>query len=299
MSHPILSWKSLVLTVLVAAGVSAGVVGWIVPRGGVSIQANGVFKSVLPRILETGVIRAGYIAYPPLCVVDPTTHAVSGIFAEALENIASRANLKVEWVEEAGFSSMVEGLNLGRYDIMPCGVWGTTVRAQRATLTRPFVYSSIKAWARQDDTRFAQGLAAINDSSITVGGLDGSMSLAIAKMDFPEAKTISLPNLTSESQVLLDVVHKRADVTFTDAYQAQLFVKQNPGTLVQVGTKPVRVFPNVMMVPMGDFAFRSFLDAGIEEITNLGLAERLIQKYAPEPGTFLFLRSPYRIDSDS
>ncbi len=301
MSRSAISLQAFLLTVLIATGVSAGMAGWMVTRASVPgivtpHPASGVFKSVLPRILETGVIRAGYLAYSPLCVVDPTTRKVSGIFAEALEDIAARAGLRVEWVEEVGFGSMIEGLNLGRYDIMPCGVAGTPVRARQATFTRPLIYSTMKAWARPDDTRFARGLAAIHDPSIVIGGLDGSMAFAVAKADFPETKTLALPNLTAESQVLLDVVHKKTDVTLTDPYQVQLFLKQNPGTLVAVGEKPVSLFPDVMLLPAGDFAFRAFLDAGIEELTNLGVVERLVQKYSLEPGTFLLLRPPYRTE---
>ena len=68
-------------------------------------------QSDLQSIKKSRVIRAGYVSNPPSSIIDPNTHKVTGIFAEAIEGIASRANLTVEWTEEVGFGSMIEGLN--------------------------------------------------------------------------------------------------------------------------------------------------------------------------------------------
>ena len=99
----------------------------LVPHRGPSAVAKQLNN--LTDILSSGVIRAAYVSNPPSCIIDPNTGKVSGIFAEVIETIAKNAGLKLEWTEEVGFGSMIEGLAANRYDIVPCAIWPTASRA--------------------------------------------------------------------------------------------------------------------------------------------------------------------------
>jgi Bacterial extracellular solute-binding proteins, family 3 len=66
-------------------------------------------KSVYSRVIESGKIRCGYIPYEPGLIKDPNTGKFSGIMHDTMEEIAKSLNLKVEWTEEVGWGTMIEG----------------------------------------------------------------------------------------------------------------------------------------------------------------------------------------------
>src|SRR4051794_27914362 len=120
----------LLLSYVVLAILSALLTSWMVQRNKATTQS--IPPSAFNRLLQRGTIRCGYVSNPPSCIIDPNTKKVTGIVADAMETIARSANLKLEWTEEAGFGSMVEGLRANRYDIVPCGIWPTAARAREA-----------------------------------------------------------------------------------------------------------------------------------------------------------------------
>lgn len=253
--------------------------------------------STLDRVIQTGVIRAGYLSNPPSCIIDPNTSQVSGVIPETFERIAEKASLKVEWVEEVGFGSMIEGLNTDRYDAVPCGIWVIAERALKADFTKPLYYSGIGVYVRSDETRFDQDLSLINSPDVRIATLDGEVAQSIANTTFPKAQQVSLPQLSEISTMLLNVETGKADVAFVEYYFASEFLRNNPGSLKNLAPdKPFRIFPNTILVRTGDNAFRRFLDNALGEVINLGIVDELLKKYEPEPGTFYRTVLPYQLN---
>jgi cystine transport system substrate-binding protein len=239
-------------------------------------------------------IRCGYVSNPPSCIIDPNTKKVSGIVAEAIERIASSAGLKVEWAEEVGFGTMVEGLRAGRYDLVPCAIWPTAARAREADFSDPLFYSGLGAYVRFNEKRFARGLSALDAPDIRIATIDGELAETIARAQFPKAKTVGLPQMSEISTMLLNVKENKADVAFVELYFAQQFLSKNPKSLVNlVADQPVRVFPNTILMRRGQPELKSFLNTAIQEQLNLGSVEQLISKYEPAPGTFYRLSQRY------
>ena len=121
---------------------------------------------------------------------------------------------------------MIEGLNTGRYDLVPCALWPTTARARYATFSQPLFYSGVGVYVRADDNRFAGNLSRINDPSVKIATIDGEMAAAIAKTDFPRATEVALPQLSEIATMLLNVKEGKADVTFVEKYFAYEFMKR-------------------------------------------------------------------------
>jgi len=212
-----------------------------------------------------------------------------------METIARSANLKLEWTEEAGFGSMVEGLRANRYDIVPCGIWPTAARAREAEFSEPLFYSPVGAYVRPTDPKFkAKGYAAINSPTVRVATIDGELGETIARNDFPNAQRIGAPQMTELTTSLLNVKDNKADVAFVERYFAEQFLAKNPGSVKNlVPDHPIRTFPNTIILRGGDLELKAFLDTAITEQLNLGTIDRLISKYEPVPGTFYRLRTPY------
>jgi len=275
---------------LLVVGVTAG-------RTSKASSLYGYEKDSLhDRILEAGKIRCGYFLFPPYSMKDPNTGKMSGIFVDALEEAASNLGLKVEWAEEVGYGTMVEGLKTGRYDLVPTGVWPNANRARYADFSNPLFYSGIVAYARSDDHRFDKNLKAIDDKTVTISTIDGTVQDVMARKDFPHAHVLSHPEMSDASQILLDVTTRKADVTFIEPGLAAIFLKGNPGSVQSItGKKPIAVIANTMMFKLGEPSFKSMLNTALAELINTGYIDHLINKYEPAPGAYYRIARPYEM----
>jgi ABC-type amino acid transport substrate-binding protein len=255
--------------------------------------SNTPQKTLLATVLERGEIRVGYVVYPPGLIKDPNTGQLSGIFYDTLEAAGKNLGLKINWVEEAGWSTMIEGLDAGRYDMIGSPVWPNSTRAKSVDFSLPLSYSTVSAYVKTGDIRFKE-IKDADRESITIATIDGEMSSFIAKETFPKAKTISLPQDTQVSQLLLDVTAGKADITFVETAIAEEFLTKNPGSIINITpTNPLRSFGNTMLVPKGEVEFQSTLNSALEELHNNGTTDVLISKYETYPNSFKRVAKPF------
>jgi len=273
----------------------------IVSTGGqATIGATNFQSSVYDRVIKSGTIRCGYLLYPPYCMEDPNTGKLTGIFVEVMEMVGKRLGLKVIWSDEVGYESLFEGLRSNRFDIFAGGLWPNADRAKVADFSIPIFYSAFKAYGRTSENRFQGNLQAINSPKITIAVLDGAMEDLIAKSDFPRAKRLSLPQLCPFSQNLLNIITKKADVTFAEPGIVSLFLKSNPNTLKELApNKPLRIFGNTYVFKIGEMTFKNMINTVLEELINSGEIEKLIRKYELCPGAFYRVAAPYQMPSNA
>lgn len=247
------------------------------------------------RVMQAGKIRCGYFVFPPYCMKDPNTGKLSGIFVEALTEAAKNLNLTLDWTEEVGYGSMIEGLRANRYDIVPTGVWPNANRARYADFSIPLFYSGIGVYVRTDDNRFSgKNLKALDSDKVTISTVDGTVQDLMAKKNFPNAHILSHPDTAEASQILLDVTHKKADVTFIEPGLVGLFLKNNPGTLKSISARqPIGVVGNTMMFKIGEPSFKSMLNTALAELIQTGYINRLLDKYEPIQGAYYRVAPPY------
>jgi ABC-type amino acid transport substrate-binding protein len=250
------------------------------------------------RVIKSRVIRCGYDIWPPIIIQDLNTTKLSGIFYDYMEFIGRNLSLKIEWVSGTTYANYFEELDYGRIDAMCAGVWpiGTAIAA--VDFTDPLYYIAINAYVRDGDTRFDPKLSILNNPTFTIADIDGLVPARIAAQDFPNAKTLSLPQTTPASDMLLSVANGKADITFTDALTAGDFVKNNPGKLRQVPlTNPVRIFGNTIAVGKGNEAFLRMLNNATQELQNSGAVDRILDQYEPYPNSFQRIAKPYNLKS--
>lgn len=258
------------------------------------VDANNVLKYT---ILKRGYIKAAYAIYPPASMQDPNNDKLTGIFIEVLEEAANNLGLQVKWVEEVPWGTMIEGLKNERYDIIGSGVWSNSSRARGADFTIPIYYNAINAYVRHDENRFEGGLSDLykyDQDKIKISTIDGEMSDLIANIDFPNAKKVSLPQLSEGTQLLLEVATGKSDVTFVQPYTAEEYMKKNPNKIKELkGEDPVRVFPTVFMLKDNEYAFKSMLNEAIIELINSGFVDRVIAKYVGDDASFIYVKRGY------
>jgi len=252
-------------------------------------------ETVYDRVMRTGTIRCGYVIYPPNTMKEPNTGKIYGISPDIVEELASGLGLKVEWTEEVGTASMVEGLETGRYDMLCTAAWLNLPRARVAAFSRAVYYTVVNAASRTDDTRFDNNPGAINNPGVKIGSVDGSAYTIIAQTQFPQAKIISYPDMTDLAQPLEDVKTGKADVAFMENYILNRFMENNPGTVKQVAAdKPVKVFQNSFLFKGGEYRFVHMIDVALTHMLNNDDVDRIIARHETYPDSFKRVAKPYK-----
>jgi ABC-type amino acid transport substrate-binding protein len=261
----------------------------VVLLAGCKSQLSGVDPSMraLTDVLNTHILRAAYIDYPPSLTVNPNTKAITGIMPDVIAAAAKAMGIQVTYVEETTFASMEDELGSGRVDIVVSGIWPSSARALRADFSRVVYYSPVYAYVRGGDTQFDKNLASINNSSVRIATIDGELSSIVAQSDYPSAKTVSLPQQSDVSQLLLQLTSNKADVTFVEPAVADQFLAKNPGSIRRVsGVAPVRLFPNCFLFRKGDTGIRDAINIAVVELTNSRSIATIVGKYDPDGSHF-------------
>ena len=112
----------VLLAVVLAIG-AAAITSWALRAKGGQVQS--ATASDLESIIKRGTIRCGYVSNPhhALSIRIPRKSAVLWLMPSRPS--PKPPDFKVEWTEEVGFGSMVEGLRANRYDMVPCAIWPT------------------------------------------------------------------------------------------------------------------------------------------------------------------------------
>lgn len=262
------------------------------------VQRTNSEQSVYDRVMQQGKIRCGYVLYTPGCLKDPNTGKLSGIGIETLELVAKNLGLKVEWTEEVGWGSMIEGLQTNRYDMVATPVWTNANRAKQADFSKSLFYSPIFIYVKKGDKRLSgdNALQQLSSGKFTIATIDGETAEIIAREDFPTAKKVSLPQLSDLSQLLLTISTGKADVTFMEPASAAPFIAHNPGAVeVLKADKPIRIFPNCWMFKRNQMEFKDMIDTALEQLINSGAVDKIIRKNEPAPNTLYRDALPYAV----
>jgi len=252
-------------------------------------------NSVYDKVVNAGTIRACYVVYPPASIKDPNTGKLSGVFVETLNKAAENMGLKVDWNTEVGWGDMIEALNSNKCDIIGSPAWSNSTRGKSAEFSQPVYYSAINAYVRASDNRFNGDITVANSANYKLATIDGETSQLIAARQFPNARTLQLPQLTDVSQMLLNVVDGKADMAFLEPTVANSYIKNNPEKVKNVSTlKPVVIYGNVMLIKKGEFTFKSAIDNAIVELLNNGYVDGVINSYEKDyPGGFYRVAASY------
>jgi cystine transport system substrate-binding protein len=256
--------------------------------------------AVYDRVLKSGKIRAAYLTYPPALMKETSGQSngkMSGIFVDTLEKAASNLGLTVEWTEEVGWGSQIEGLEADRYDIVGSPVWANPTRGKLTTLSTPVYYSGIGIYVRKDDSRFnaLTDWKALNSDKVKIVTIDGETGDLIARTQFPLAQRVSLPQTADISQLFLNVSGNKADVLFAEPYFYYQYLKSNPDNLKNIAAQtPIRVLGNCFMFKKGETQMKQMLDVAIQDLQNSGYVDDLLNKYEGTANAFYRVARPYR-----
>ncbi len=250
--------------------------------------------SAMARMIETNKLRCGYYIFPPFVMRDQKDGHMSGIVVDMMDYFAQKTGIKVEWTEEVSFGNWVPALQTGRFDAVCAPMWPDAAQNRAVLFSKPMLYSGIYPFVRADETRFGADWHDLDKKDVRMVVQEGNVTAALAREWFSNVTIIEEPASADYGLLLQDVIDKKADVVLWDMNGFIQYSKNNPGKIKKIAlTKPLKVMPFEMVVPLNEWGLRDFFNAMIDDIVNTGKWDRIIDKWEEVPGTYLRLRAPY------
>jgi len=288
-----MSKKTWVLWAVLIAVLSSLITGFIL-RSGQEPSRSSFQETAYDRVMRTKTLRCGYADWPPhVLVKDPTTGKMSGIFVDVTQALAKRLGLKVEWTENTGWGSLIESLRSRRIDAFCAGAFVNAERGLYLSFGKPVFYSAVYPYVRQNDHRFDKDLSIVNNPDIRISAIDGEVSSVVAQERFPKASIVSVPQLGQITDMLINVVMRKADIVFTESSFVNGYIAANPSTLRLARDKPFAVFAVALAFNIHDITLREMFNSAFIELQNYGIIDQIISKYSKDKQDFLRVAPPY------
>jgi len=254
--------------------------------------ANNDKESVFDHVVRTGTIDCGYAMWSPMLYKDLNTNKIEGVTYDLMEEIGKRLDLKINWAEETGWGTIIEGLHTHRYDMICTAIGVISARAKFMDFSTPLYYSPIYFVARQDDKRFDKDISSVNNKNYRIATLDGDASSSLAKQNFPEAMTSAMPQTSDYSLLLKEVESKKADVTIITPETFLEYDHNNPKKLKILNKNNPVLAPVALGIPLNEPALKRMIDIVVTEMLLDGTVDRILKKYERQAGTFLRVANP-------
>ncbi|MDE2029238.1 MAG: transporter substrate-binding domain-containing protein [Alphaproteobacteria bacterium] len=286
-----MKFSRLLLAIILSVAASAAVAAYVASKhaGG----AASASESAYARVIRTGTLRCGYGVFAPYFTKDLKTGKYGGVIHDVVEAVGNHLGLKIVWAEEVGLGDIATALKTGKIDAYCGGVWSIGKRVRVIDYTDPVFYEPIFVYVRSDDHRFDKNFAALDSSTARVAMIDGEGSSLIAAAEFPKARPVSLPQLSTYADMFNLVVMNKADFLLTAPLGEHTFAKNNPGQLRPLD-KPVRIFPmDGFVISYGEPALRDILNQAQKNIRNNGIIDKILDRYDPGHTLFWRVAKPY------
>jgi len=280
----------IALTIFLSAVTAFAVVRFASPA-----QTTSTKETRLEQIKRTGVLRCGYIIWPPVMMKDANTGKMSGLSFDLFEEIGKELSVKVEWTTEVAPANAFAEMEANRFDMVCTPYYVTPARARESGFTMPVLFHPTYLFARTDDTRFDNNYAAANDPAVRFATIDGDFSSVGADQGFPKAKKLALAQNATSGDLFLNVADGKADVVVSEPTSFMLYNANNPDKIRQVKGTPLRVMAVSFPLPPNDQALKNTLDASLTYLQGSGFLDRLLDRYEPKESKFLRLPKPYSL----
>lgn len=243
------------------------------PSGNSSRSAGGT----LQKIYKEGVLKVGYVVYPPTIIKDPETGELSGCFVDAVRFIAEVSKLRVEFVETT-WATFMSGLQSGQFELSIGATYRTIPRAMEVAFTKPIIYIGNGAIIRNGDGRFTT-IEDFNKEGIKIAVAQGETSHEYARTYLGKAELIVV-STADLSEPLTEVIAGRADVGLADSWTTFQFAREYPEVVTDLfADRPYNIMPVGWAVKQNDQEFLNFLNTSIDYLISTGQMREWEKKY--------------------
>lgn len=239
-------------------------------------------ETVYQRVMRTGTLRCGYIAWQPYVMKDPNTGKLSGMSYDVYEALGRALDIKIEWVSEVLVGQQVDALRSGKIDAV-CGDWPlNSASTKYVDYLRGFAWFPVYLYGKKSGKKFTS-LDQINNENVSISAMDGDISLLIADKKFPKAHKIQVPAMADPTQINLNVMTGKADLASNDPFSISYFNAANNNILVPVlADKPLVTLKTSGSIKKGEQDLANMLNEGIELLITSGEIDDILDRYDPK-----------------
>src|SRR5438045_952797 len=191
----------------------SAVIGIFAALGFVAIALPAAAEeSALQKMKQTGVIKACIAQTNPESFKDAKTGEWKGINVDLMNELATWAKSKVEWVE-VKWDTVILSLNRKDCDMFGGSLQYNAPRALEVSYIVPFWKKGSNLVVRKDARRKFANPKEFDDPGVTIAAVAGTSDNELVKRQFPKAKLQAL-NVNSSIQVMDSVRRGDVDAAF-------------------------------------------------------------------------------------
>ena len=198
---------------------------------------SGILHSAdLPDMGGKKILAVTENAYPPLNFSDPATGEGIGWEYDAVNEIAKRLNLEVEW-NLSSWDVMIQAVKEGQFDIGMDGITINDERKQQIEFSHAYMRQEMFMLVRADESGFSSAAefkanpkALVGAQAGTTGFYTAVYELLDGKEDNPRIKLLETFAALTQALKIGDV-----DVVLTDGTAGQGLIDANPGSFKLIG----------------------------------------------------------------
>ena len=217
-------------------------------------------------------------AYTPLNFADPKTGEGIGWEYDAMNEIARRLNLNVEW-GLSSWDTMIQAVREGQFDIGMDGITITEERKGQVDFSEPYMVSEQYMLTRADEDRFADAASFAADEDLLIGAQAGTTNFYTAVYSVldgdeadPRIKLFDTFGASVQALKSGDV-----DLVLMDKTSAAGYIGASPGSFKIVGEPLGREEFGFILTPGSDLV--EPVNAAIRSMQADGTLEKLNQKW--------------------
>lgn len=201
-----------------------------------TLAAGALHAAELPDMTGKKMLAVTENAYPPLNFSDPSTGKGIGWEYDAVNEIAKRLNLEVEW-SLSSWDIMIQAVKEGQFDIGMDGITINDERKQQIDFSDPYMRQEMFMLVRADESGFSTAAQfSANEKALagaqagTTGFYTAVYELLDGKEDNPRIKLLETFAALTQALKIGDI-----DVVLTDGTAGQGLIDANPGSFKLIG----------------------------------------------------------------
>lgn len=201
-----------------------------------ALASSMAYSGELPDMSGKKILAVTENAYPPLNFSDPSTGKGVGWEYDAVNEIAKRLNLEVEW-NLSSWDVMIQAVKEGQFDIGMDGITINDERREQIEFSDAYMRQEMFMLVRADEAAFssasefkANDKALIGAQAGTTGFYTAVYELLDGKEDNPRIKLLETFAALAQALKIGDI-----DVVLTDGTAGQGLIDANPGSFKLIG----------------------------------------------------------------
>lgn len=254
------------------------------------VQALAEDSPKIREILNRGTLRGGIALAPPWLIENPSTGELEGPNTLIVEAIAEALGVDHEYVD-AGWDTIVAGLQANNYDIAVAPVFATAERLEVIDIIN-FTSAGTCYLVRADNDAI-NSLDDLNSPDVVAGMLAGTGTEQAFREKYPLAQIDSVSGAPGQIERLQDVLAGRVDLSSLDSPMGPVYAAQFEGQIKLIPDPDTCLLDPDLPLPIGfgvskdDQVFHDFVERiinGMQDEIDDAIRAYSTDEYLEIPG---------------